>query len=66
MVMNVYPSHHYTIWDLELEFITSRDIHHICLMYTKHQKMDLLRIIDRIHHVESIQNYFDLDRDKIV
>jgi hypothetical protein len=29
MVMNIYPSHHYMIWDLELEFITSRDIHHI-------------------------------------
>jgi hypothetical protein len=44
-VMNIYPSHHYTIWDVEMEFITSRDIHHIRPMYTKWQKADLLQII---------------------
>jgi hypothetical protein len=65
-VMNIYPSHHYTIWDLELEFITSQDIHHIRPMYTQRQKRDLLIIIDKIKKSESIRNHFDLDKDTIV
>jgi hypothetical protein len=28
-IMNIYSSHHYTIWDMEMEFIMSRDLHHI-------------------------------------
>ena len=47
----VIPSHHYTIWDSELQFITSRDKHHLRLAYSDRQRTKLLSWIDEIKPV---------------
>ena len=44
----VVPSHHYTVWDSELQFITSRDRHHIRKAYSNKQRARLLSWIDEI------------------
>ena len=46
----VFPSHHYTIWDSDLQFITSRDRHHIHKAYSDQQKTRLLRWIDSVSY----------------
>ena len=44
----VIPSHHYTVWDSELQFITSQDRHHIRKAYSNKQWAPLLTWIDEI------------------
>ena len=44
----IIPSHHYTVWDSELQFITSRDRHHLRKAYSNSQQARLLNWIDEI------------------
>ena len=59
------PSHHYTIWDSQLNFITSRDRHHIRRAYSDKQREQLLNWLDQIilnHKSQSkIRDHFNLD-----
>ena len=59
------PSHHYTIWDSQLQFITSRDRHHIRRAYSDKQRGRLLNWLDQIilaHKSQSkIRDYFNLN-----
>ena len=61
----VIPSHHYTIWDSELQFITSRDKHHLRLAYSDRQRTRLLNWIDEIKLSEKsgskIRDHLNLD-----
>ena len=61
----VIPSHHYTIWDSELQFITSRDKHHLRLAYSDRQWTRLLNWIDEIKLSEKsgskIRDHLNLD-----
>ena len=59
------PSHHYTIWDSELQFITSRDRHHIRRAYSDKQRERLLSWLDQIilanKSQSKIRDFFNLD-----
>ena len=61
----VIPSHHYTIWDSQLQFITSRDRHHIRRAYSDKQRGRLLNWLDEVilaHKSQSkIRDHFNLD-----
>ena len=61
----VIPSHHYTIWDSQLQFITSRDRHHIRRAYSDKQRGRLLNWLDEVilaHKSQSkIRDYFNLN-----
>ena len=61
----VVPSHHYTIWDSQLQFITSRDRHHIRRAYSDKQRERLLSWLDQIilanKSQSKIRDFFNLN-----
>jgi hypothetical protein len=58
----IYPSHHYLIWDLDLEFVTSRDRCNINPIYTNRKKKGMSDIMTKLKAAKNnkaLEEYFD-------
>ena len=61
----IIPSHHYTVWDSELQFITSQNKYYLRRAYSDSQRSRLLNWIDELKlsnkSGSKIRDHLDLD-----